>query len=320
MKGRYEIKIWNSRIKYNFILKRNVTIIQGDSGTGKTTLYGMVLAMTSSRGSGVRSNYEGKLVAAGILTKRTINEYRNKIIVVDETCDCLYQEWFTDAVREGENYFLIITRGILSGVAYSVREIYGLTTRREGEVHVTELYQRYADGNCEMDGVELVITEDSNAGYEMMAQALDCQVVSAKGNGNVYRVIGQGVNSGRKMRVVVDGAAFGAFVNKVGKLCQKYHVSLFAPESFEYLVLKSEPFGRFLRDELENTYDYCDSKEFLSWERYYTWLLDEICYNKFPVKFHYSKKKLPAPLQTNYFFDYIRHVVLGIDTHGSKHL
>lgn len=38
MKGRHHIIIETSRVKFEFDIKRNITIIQGDSATGKTTL------------------------------------------------------------------------------------------------------------------------------------------------------------------------------------------------------------------------------------------------------------------------------------------
>ena len=42
MKGRYTIQIENKRFCYKFNISRNITIIQGDSGTGKTTLIDMI--------------------------------------------------------------------------------------------------------------------------------------------------------------------------------------------------------------------------------------------------------------------------------------
>ena len=42
MKGKYHIIIQNNRIKFEFDVKRNITIIRGDSATGKTTLMNMV--------------------------------------------------------------------------------------------------------------------------------------------------------------------------------------------------------------------------------------------------------------------------------------
>ena len=38
MKGQVKFRIYDKDNEYRFILKRNITIIQGESGTGKTTL------------------------------------------------------------------------------------------------------------------------------------------------------------------------------------------------------------------------------------------------------------------------------------------
>ena len=42
MKGKYKIVIKNNRLHYELEIKRNITIIKGDSATGKTTLIDMV--------------------------------------------------------------------------------------------------------------------------------------------------------------------------------------------------------------------------------------------------------------------------------------
>ncbi|MDE5892733.1 MAG: Fis family transcriptional regulator, partial [Acetatifactor sp.] len=38
MKGKYRVIVENKNIKYDFEIKRNITIIKGDSATGKTAL------------------------------------------------------------------------------------------------------------------------------------------------------------------------------------------------------------------------------------------------------------------------------------------
>ena len=35
MTGKYDIEIYNKRVHYHLTVKRNVTVIQGDSATGK---------------------------------------------------------------------------------------------------------------------------------------------------------------------------------------------------------------------------------------------------------------------------------------------
>ena len=54
MKGRHEIVVESKMLKYRFEIKRNITIIRGDSATGKTTLYDMIEAYENDPdGSGV---------------------------------------------------------------------------------------------------------------------------------------------------------------------------------------------------------------------------------------------------------------------------
>lgn len=42
MKGKYKIVVQNNRLHYEFEIKRNITIIKGNSATGKTTLINML--------------------------------------------------------------------------------------------------------------------------------------------------------------------------------------------------------------------------------------------------------------------------------------
>ena len=42
MKGSYSISVQNNRIKYEFTIKRNITVVQGNSATGKTSLVDLI--------------------------------------------------------------------------------------------------------------------------------------------------------------------------------------------------------------------------------------------------------------------------------------
>lgn len=41
MRGIHHITIQNKRVRYDFDVRRNITVIRGDSATGKTTLVDM---------------------------------------------------------------------------------------------------------------------------------------------------------------------------------------------------------------------------------------------------------------------------------------
>ena len=44
MKGKYEVVVKSRRVQYKFSVIRNITILRGDSATGKTTLIDMIAA------------------------------------------------------------------------------------------------------------------------------------------------------------------------------------------------------------------------------------------------------------------------------------
>ena len=45
MKGIHKVVVGTKHLKYEFELRRNLTIIRGDSATGKTTLVDMMLIL-----------------------------------------------------------------------------------------------------------------------------------------------------------------------------------------------------------------------------------------------------------------------------------
>jgi predicted ATPase len=47
LKGKHLVTIGNNFLRYQFEIRRNITIIKGDSATGKTTLIDMVMRTLS---------------------------------------------------------------------------------------------------------------------------------------------------------------------------------------------------------------------------------------------------------------------------------
>lgn len=53
MIGKHRVQIGDNTIRYDFVLSRNITIIRGDSGTGKTTLYNLIQEMNQKKTVGL---------------------------------------------------------------------------------------------------------------------------------------------------------------------------------------------------------------------------------------------------------------------------
>lgn len=63
MKGKYRIIVENKKIRYDFEVKRNITIIKGDSATGKTTLADMISEYEENGAdSGIRLAYDRNVI------------------------------------------------------------------------------------------------------------------------------------------------------------------------------------------------------------------------------------------------------------------
>lgn len=128
MKGKYKVIVRNNKLHYEFEIKRNITIIQGDSATGKTTLINMLRQaenLGESSGVDVLSNVPCRILE-GVSWKLILQNTAGTIFFIDEENAFINTEEFAAEVRGSDNYFVLITRENLYNLPYSVEEIYGL--------------------------------------------------------------------------------------------------------------------------------------------------------------------------------------------------
>lgn len=281
MKGKHRIVVQNNRLHYEFEIKRNITVIQGNSATGKTTLINMLRqAENLGASSGIDVICD---VQCGILEGRNwkliLENSPGKIFFIDEENAFINTEEFAVSVRGSDNYFVLVTRENLYNLPYSVEEIYGL--HASGKYHDTkrvyqQIYQIYSNLQSIPIKPEKLIAEDSNAGYEFFKAVGETHGItcgSAGGKSNIFAALNQ--ISEEEVCVIADGAAIGPEMNRLYNLAiKKKNIHLYLPESFEWMILNSGLVeGKEVRKILENPEDYIDSRDFFSWERYFTRLL-----------------------------------------------
>ena len=128
MVGKYEIEIYNKRVHYFLTVKRNITVLQGDSATGKTELIRLIREHEEngdSSGITVRCDVECTVLTS-VDWEARLSRLRQHIIFMDETARFVRSREFAERVRGSDNYFVIISRDDLVQLPYSVDEIYGL--------------------------------------------------------------------------------------------------------------------------------------------------------------------------------------------------
>lgn len=289
MKGKHKVIVRNNKLHYEFEIKRNITIIQGDSATGKTTLINMLRQaenLGESSGVDVLSNVPCRILE-GVSWKLILQNTAGTIFFIDEENAFINTEEFAAEVRGSDNYFVLITRENLYNLPYSVEEIYGLyaSGRYQNTKKIyQQMYRIYSDIQELPIKPELFIVEDSNFGYEFFKAVsdernLECE--SAGGKSNIFSKIKNVKN--REVCVIADGAAIGPEMNGLYEIShKKKNIHLYLPESFEWIILKSGLIDdREIRKILETPELFIDSKKYFSWERFFTNLLIEKTKNSY---------------------------------------
>lgn len=286
MKGSYWFKAKSKKVLFEFSIRRNITVIKGDSATGKTTLLHILyeyLRIGKQSGYSVSTNasyYVYIRDEVGRDWKDALYPLKNTVIFIEENNEFVFTEEFAVFVKNSGNYFVLVTRAPLKMLPYSIHEIYEIITDgkrtdiKESYHEFKEIYSNYPI--IENNKIQNVVTEDSNSGYQFWVHAFkNSNVTSSNGNGNLIRQVKES-DAGDTL-VIADGAAFGALIESCISSFQAQNdrrISLWLPESFEYLilrsgVLKSEKIEQILNDIPE----YVECEKYESWENFFTDIL-----------------------------------------------
>ena len=285
MVGSFDIRVSRRRgTSYSFTISRNLTVVRGDSGTGKTTLFEMVVDHTRlGDRSGVSVKCDRPCVALTDMDWRNqLSSIKESIVFVDEGLEEISSRDFASAVKESDNYYVIFTRSELPMLPYSVSEVYRIKT--SGKYHTfVPMYKpregfRYTLSRAKVSrDFGLLLTEDSRSGLQFFESRfkddeIECQTAGT--SSNVFNWLVEHPDD--SVFVIADGAAFGPYADRVLKLQQQRpsQVTVCLPESFEWLLLKSGVVrADGLPELLEDPSAHIESADFESWEQFFTAVL-----------------------------------------------
>lgn len=109
MTGRYEITIANRYLKYIFTINRNITVVRGNSATGKTTLIEMLREYNEQEDSGISlSSEKGCVVLYGKDWKEKLERISDSIVFIDEVSRFTNSAEFARAIHGTDNYYVIV--------------------------------------------------------------------------------------------------------------------------------------------------------------------------------------------------------------------
>lgn len=296
MTGIKHIKIYNKKVSYEFDLERNISIISGDSATGKTTLFNLVRDYEKNKNNGVSlfSNVEC-LTLNNNDWEYKIEKNKSVVFFIDEKNRFFKTKKFAEYIQKSDSYFVIITRESMPDIPYSIDSIYEITGKKKHK-----LLKKYDLKNInywmprvisDYNRFDSFVVEDSESGFQLfdgIAKKLNKQCKSSNGNSNLYKYVDD------KSILVADSAAYGSFIEKtLDAMKIKNDSYIYLPECIEWIILNVIKFSGSIiniNKIMANAYEYVDSKKHISYEQYYTDLLKNITKND--KVFKYSKKKL----------------------------
>lgn len=299
MNGKHTLIIKNKHCTYKITINRNITVITGDSGIGKTSIWNMIRDYVETNGkTQIKFIADCNVVPFHGTLDDFIdkhNKINNSIFLLDENCKFILSNDFADIVKHSTNYFVLISRIPLVNLPYSVKSVLTLVTTKNGEFLETHTEDLFSDISNK-EKCEVIFTEDSNSGRDFWKQVSKVDVADSKeepnGKSALYGKLLNAVSKGSNCLVVADGAAFGSEFLQILKLTKAYNkqIVLWLPESFEWLLLKSGVVWKYGVDEiLMHPENYINSEEFLSWERFFTWVTVNIMAN---TNYPYNKSSL----------------------------
>ncbi|MDD6545761.1 MAG: translation initiation factor 2 [Pseudomonadota bacterium] len=304
MLGIHHIVIENKRLRYEFDIRRNLTVIRGNSGTGKTTMISMLRSYElDGEGSGITVICDSPCAVLNYTHwKASLSEIHDSIVFIDEDARFITSIDFARAIEHTSNYYVLITRDRLENLPYSTDEIYEIRRSQKYaglKKTYNELHRIYYTSSLrELKQADKVITEDSNSGYQLFSAVFSKPCISGDGKAGIYAKVKS--YYGQTCLIIADGAAFGPEMDRMQQLAESgYNIILYLPESFEWLILSSG----ILKDAdvkliLSSPENFIDSKLYFSWERFFTSLLIEktngsqLQYSKNRLNPHYLEKNV----------------------------
>lgn len=135
MKGKHSIVVRNRRVQFALELERNITVIRGDSATGKTTMLGMLRdyeELGAQSGVAVQCDKPCRTLTSRDWESQ-LSRMKDSIVFVDEGNAFVSSRAFAQAICGSSNYYVLITRENLYQLPYSVEAVLELqiTTRRK---------------------------------------------------------------------------------------------------------------------------------------------------------------------------------------------
>ena len=248
-KPKYTITVKYGKLTYNLNIYRKLTIIQGDSGIGKTFML-KILSDEQKLSASTTLKHGQKVISPVEYSVNPIDmpiHSKYKVIFFDEDNNIALSPHIMNELLNEGRYVVIITRKLFKKYTYPVSELYTISPHMVSE-HTKEInnnFYRIYDSTLihtvNRKTYDLVITEDGKSGYYFYKNYFTTEVITANGKNNIIQEINKYIklNKYANILVIFDSANFGQEIGSIVKLKEKSNIDILSFECFEFLILQS---------------------------------------------------------------------------------
>lgn len=142
MHGEQTLTLKTRHLEYRLAFNSKVTVIGGDSGTGKTALCSFLnefLHEGKNSSYSVESSCPVELLAGDWYTARLqLQHLSNTLLVVDEDANYLESAPFAVMVYRSPCYVVIMSHSMLKNIVNVTKETHEFVSRKGGDVYIIE--------------------------------------------------------------------------------------------------------------------------------------------------------------------------------------
>lgn len=232
------IQVYNSKktIQYDLDIKNRLTILKGNSASGKSILTKMIDAHSVDKSIIIISD-----MPVRHLTYTTLElnpDLSSDVVYILDEYDGVDTKLVAKYINNRNYKFILITRYEINPlINYSTDDIYELY--KSGKIIKNrKLYAHINDNsNIKLDKINKFITEDSGSGKEFFENLQNITVTSTNGNGNITKdIVDNSI-------IFFDRVSFGPYIRKLSELILYKNIGIICPQLFEHLLLTSELFN-----------------------------------------------------------------------------
>lgn len=274
---------------FSLELTRRLTVVKGNSASGKTTLTEFVSA--EDRIAVIESDYP-VLVATNSTWQSTVAGSTDSIIIFDDlrlVGSPEFAKAYKDYCVLNNLWFLVMGREDneeqlqnFYHLSYCMNNIFEMV--HEGTTYTLKKYYKFPALEREPD---IILTEDSKAGFVFFKKLFrETEVISAEsGKGALIPQVDVLIRKGYdNILAVVDSASFGCHAEELySRFCRREpsKVMLMSDyECFEEMLLQTNLLNciDLVREEMSDLVKYAN--QYYSWETYFEKMIDEVTKGK----------------------------------------